>query len=156
MSLKLCNSFWLYPILLIQVYIPERIDNCLIKVFHPIWYDHQRRRYPYLSNGVRSDEIFQWNYHRVSSFPPAISTCWLHKQNSYQSRSRERWAGLVLLSSSQELSFKCCENLVITPAHCWQVQLSAHANGFGFTGDCRVTAVHESPDFRLLLFKQKL
>ena len=30
---------------------------------HPIWYDHQRRRYPYLSNGVRSAEIFQWNYH---------------------------------------------------------------------------------------------
>ena len=30
----------------------------------------------------------------------------------------------LLLSSSQELSFKCWENLVITPAHCWQVQLS--------------------------------
>jgi hypothetical protein len=44
----------------------------------------------------------------LSSFPPAISTCWLHKHNSYQS-SRElswtyqQWAG-VITKFSQHLN----------------------------------------------------
>ena len=36
----------------------------------------------------------------VSSFPPAISTCWLHKKNSYQSprqlsRTYQQSAGVI-------------------------------------------------------------
>ena len=50
----------------------------------------------------------------LSSFPPAISTCWLHKQNSYQS-SREmnwtyqQWAG-VITKFSQHLNDNSCED----------------------------------------------
>ena len=50
----------------------------------------------------------------LSSFPTAISTCWLHKQSSYQ-RSRElswtyqQWAG-VITKLSQHLNDNSCED----------------------------------------------
>jgi hypothetical protein len=53
-------------------------------------------------------------YRWLSSFPPAISTCWLHKQNSYKS-SRElswtyqQWAG-VITKFSQHLNDNSCED----------------------------------------------
>jgi hypothetical protein len=53
------------------------------------------------------------NKNDLSFFPPAISTCWLHKQNSYQS-SRElnwtyqQWAG-VITKFSQHLNDNSCE-----------------------------------------------
>jgi hypothetical protein len=58
-----------------------------------------------------------WDFHNkyiLSSFSPAISTCWLHKQNSYQS-SRElswtyqQWAG-VITKLSQYLNDNSCED----------------------------------------------
>ena len=38
----------------------------------------------------------------------------------------------LLLSSSRELSFKCWENLVIAPGHCWYVQLSSRELWYEF------------------------
>ena len=50
----------------------------------------------------------------LSSFPPAISTCWLHKQNSYQSSCElswtyQQWAG-VITKFSQHLNDNSCED----------------------------------------------
>jgi hypothetical protein len=59
--------------------------------------------------------ILTCNVHYIlSSFPPAIFTCWLHKQNSYQS-SRElswtyqQWAG-VITKFYQHLNDNSCED----------------------------------------------
>ena len=50
----------------------------------------------------------------LSSFPPAISTCWLHKQNLYQSshelsRTYQQSAG-VITKFSQHLNKNSCED----------------------------------------------
>ena len=50
----------------------------------------------------------------LSSFHPAISTCWLHKQNSYQSSCElswtyQQWAG-VITKFSQHLNDNSCED----------------------------------------------
>jgi hypothetical protein len=56
----------------------------------------------------------QWCIMYLSPFPPAISTCWLHKQNSYQSSRKlswtyQQWAG-VITKFSQHLNDNSCEN----------------------------------------------
>ena len=79
------------------------------KIFLVVWYSGQQNKMKRLFRllcGI-------WDMH-VSSFPPAISTCWLHKQNSYQS-SRElswtyqQWAG-VITKFSQHLNDYSCED----------------------------------------------
>jgi hypothetical protein len=50
----------------------------------------------------------------LSSFPPVVSTCWLHQQNSYQSSCElswtyQQWAG-VITKLSQHLSDNFCED----------------------------------------------
>jgi hypothetical protein len=52
-------------------------------------------------------------YTKLSSFPPA--TCWLHKQNSYQSSrgmswTYQQWAG-VITKLSQHLNDNSCEDV---------------------------------------------
>jgi hypothetical protein len=50
----------------------------------------------------------------LSSFPPAISTCWLHKQNSYQSSRELSWTyqqwARVITKLSQHLNDNSCED----------------------------------------------
>jgi hypothetical protein len=50
----------------------------------------------------------------LSSFPPAISTCWLHKQNSYQSSRKLSWTyqqwARVITKLSQHLNDNSCED----------------------------------------------
>ena len=53
-------------------------------------------------------------YSWLSSFPPVISTCWLRKQNSYQSpreqsRTYQQSAG-VITKFSQHLNDNSCED----------------------------------------------
>ena len=50
----------------------------------------------------------------LSSFPPAISTCWLHKQNSYQSSRKLSWTyqqwARVITKLSQHFNDNSCED----------------------------------------------
>ena len=53
-------------------------------------------------------------YTGLSSFPPTISACWLHKQNSYQSLRElswtyQQWTG-VITKFSQHLNDNSCED----------------------------------------------
>jgi hypothetical protein len=59
-----------------------------------------KNRIQYVMNTTMRQQDMSPHIMALSSFPPAISTCWLHKQNSYQS-SRElswtcqQWAGVI-------------------------------------------------------------